>query len=254
MVKTLFKILGLALLIGYLLGAGLLYGFWRDEPRYRGIRINISYPSEDAHFITESNIRQLVTNKPGFHCKGKTYSEVNTLELAKYIEEKNQLVHHAACYHTPDSVLCIDIEQRNPVIRVKSALQVNAGNGLSMQDFFIDYDGAMMPAQYGTAIHLPLVTGFVKPRHIQPLHDFALFLKGDDFWSAEVTQIYIRENGDAELVPRIGDHTILVGSFDNIETKLSHVKTFYQKVLPRKGWNAYKVINVKFDGQIVGEK
>jgi len=254
MVKNVFKTIGIVLLIGYLLGAGYLYGFWRDEPRYRGIRIQIDYPSDDAHFVTEASIRQLVTNKPGFHCKGKTYSEVNTLELARYIKEKNQLVRHAACYHTPDSLLRIDIEQRNPIIRVKSATAVNASNGHSMVDFYIDRDGAMMPAQFGTAIHLPLVTGFVKERHIQPLHNFALFLKNDDFWSAEVTQVYIRENGDVELIPRIGDHSILLGSLDNVEQKLDNVMTFYKKVMPRRGWNLYKVINVKFDGQVVGEK
>lgn len=254
MVKTIFKAIGILLLLGYLLGAGYLYGFWRAEPRYRDLRITVSYPSDDAHFVTESSIRSLVTSKPGFHCKGKTYAEVNTLELARYIEEKNQLVRHASCYHTPDSLLRIDIEQRNPIIRVKSATPVNAGNGHSMVDFYIDRDGAMMPAQYGTAIQLPLVTGHVKSTHIAPLHDFALFLKNDDFWSAEVTQIHIRENGDAELVPRIGDHTILLGSFDNTKKKLDHVRKFYDKVMPRKGWNYYKTINVKFDRQVIGEK
>lgn len=253
MVKTIFKALGLLLLLGYLLGAGYLYGFWREEPRYRDLRITVSYPSDDAHFVTESSIRTLVTKKPGFHCKGKTYAEVNTLELARYIEEKNPLVRHASCYHTPDSLLRIDIEQRNPIIRVKSANPVNTGK-VHMVDFYIDRDGAMMPAQFGTAIQLPLVTGYVKPSHIAPLHDFALFLKDDDFWSAEVTQIHIRENGDAELVPRIGDHTILLGSFDNTKKKLDHVRKFYDKVMPRKGWNYYKTINVKFDRQVIGEK
>ena len=124
-------------------------------------------------------------------------------------------------------------------MRVKSSTLVNAGDGHSMSDFYIDRDGAMMPAQFGTAIQLPLVTGFVKARHIQPLHDFALFLKGDDFWS---------------LIPRIGDHTILIGSFDDTQQKLDNVRTFYDKVLTRKGWNFYKTINVKFHGQVVGEK
>lgn len=254
MVKTIFKIFGIVLLLGYLLGAGQLYGFWRAEPRYRDIHIEIDYPSDDAHFVTESSIHQLVTNKPGFRCKGKTYTEVNTLELARYIEEKNRLVRHAACYHTPDSLLRIDIEQRDPIIRVKSATAVKAGKGHSMIDFYIDRDGAMMPAQFGTAIQLPVVTGFVKASQIAQLHDFAIFLKDDDFWSAEVTQIYIRENGDAELIPRIGDHTILLGPFDDFKVKLDHVRTFYEKVMPRKGWNFYKTINVKFNGQIVGEK
>ena len=83
MVKTIFKAIGVTLLLGYLLGAGYLYGFWRNEPCYRGMLITIDYPSDDAHFVTEASIRQLVEGKPGFRFRGKSYSEVNTLELAK---------------------------------------------------------------------------------------------------------------------------------------------------------------------------
>lgn len=254
MVKTIFKIIALVLLTGYLLVASFIYGFWRDEPRYKGIKIVVDYPSDEAHFVTESAIRQLITSKPGFKCKGEPFEAVNTLELSQYIEEHNRLVRHATCYHTPDSLLRIDIEQRNPIIRVKSSVSVNDDMGHSMHDFFIDRDGAMMPAQTSTAIHLPLVTGTVSKKDIPQLHDFALFLKDEDFWSDFITQIYYRENGDVELIPRIGDHRILLGPLDDYVTKLDHVRTFYDEVLPRKGWNAYSVINVKFKGQVVGEK
>lgn len=254
MVKTIFKIIAIVLLLGYLLVAGFLYGFWRDEPRYRGIMIKVDYPSDEAHFVTENAIRQLITAKPGFKCKGQPYEAVNTLELSQYIEEHNRLVRHASCYHTPDSLLRIDIEQRNPIIRIKSSLSINDEKGRPMHDFFIDRDGEMMPAQLGTPIHLPLVTGSVRAQDIQPLHDFALFLKGEQFWSDNITQIYYRENGDVELIPRIGDHCILLGPLEDYEKKLQKVRTFYDEVLPRKGWNAYRVINVKFNGQVVGEK
>lgn len=253
MVKTIFKIIGILCLVGYLLVAGIMYGFWREEPRYRAIDIHIDYPNDEAHFVTESDIRQRIINAK-IDPIGKTYKEVNTIELCQLIEG-NKLVRHAACYHTPDSLLRIDIEQRNPIVRVKSSVELRLPNSTTiLQDYYIDHDGEAMPAQLGSAIRLPLVTGYVRLAHLQPLHDFALYLKDHDFWSNEITQIYVRENGDVELVPRIGNHTILVGTLDDIDTKLKHVRTFYKEVLPRKGWNAYKVINVKFNGQVVGEK
>lgn len=252
MIKTIFKIIGILCLIGYLLVAGILYGFWREEPRYRGVEIHINYPNDDAHFVNASDINLRLRNAK-IDPVGKTYKEVNTLELSQLIEQ-NKLVRRASCYHTPDSLLRIDIEQRNPIMRVKSNVELRLPNGTVLQDYYIDLDGEAMPAQLGSAIRLPLATGYVRMAHIQPLHDFALYLKDQEFWSEEITQIYIRENGDVELVPRIGSHTILIGSFDDIDTKLKHVKTFYKKVLPKKGWNAYKVINVKFNGQVVGEK
>ena len=252
MIKTIFKVIGVLLIIGYLLAAGIIYGFWREEPIYRGIEIHIDYPNEEADFVKEADIRsKLLPSK--FNPIGKPFSKVNTMEISEFVEQ-NKLVRNAACYHTPDSLLRIDITQRNPIIRVKSSTPVKDSKGTPVSDFYIDLDGELMPAQVGSAIRLPLVSGYVKEKHVQPLHDFALFLKDNDFWSDEITQIYVRENGDIELIPRIGDHTILVGDFEDIDTKLKHVRTFYKKVLPKKGWNAYKVINAKFDGQIVGEK
>lgn len=254
MIKIIFKTIGVTLLVGYLLVAGVLYGFWREEPRYRGIKIEIDYPNDDAHFVTEASILQLIQSKPGFKCKGLSYPEVNTLELCKYIEENNRLVRHVSCYHTPDSLLRIDIEQRNPILRVKSEVSVRDEKGSAMKDFYVDNDCKMMPAQLGTAIRLPLATGYVSAERIESLCDFAMFLKTDEFWRDEITQINFRQNGDVELVPRVGNHTILLGSFDNYKKKLKHVRTFYEEVLSRKGWNVYRVINVKFNGQVIGEK
>ena len=254
MIKTVFKVIGLTLLVGYLLAAGILYGCWRPEPRYKGIHISIDYPSDEAHFVSEASIRQLVTNKPGFRCKGQPFSAVNTLELTQYLEEHNRLIRHVACYHTPDSLLRIDIEQRDPIIRVKSQNDVRDAQGHAMRDFYIDRDGEMMPAQLGTAIRLPLVTGHVRASDLQPLHDFALYLKHHDFWADDITQIYLDEKGDVSLIPRIGDHLIELGSLDGYDEKLDHVREFYDQVMPRRGWNAYHVISVKYDGQVVGRK
>lgn len=252
MVKTIFKIIGILCLVGYLLVAGVIYGFWREEPRYRAVKISINYPNEDAHFVSEADIALRLRNA-NINPVGKTYKEVNTLELSQFIEQ-NKLIRRASCYHTPDSLLRIDIEQRNPIIRVKSDIELRLANNTLLKDYYIDLDGEAMPAQLGTAIRLPLVTGFVRQQHLMPLHDFALYLKDQEFWSEAITQIFVRENGDIELVPRLGNHTILLGSLDNVDTKLRHVLAFYKKVMPRKGWNAYKVINVKYDGQAIGEK
>lgn len=251
MIKTIFKVIGALIIVGYLLAAGIMYGFWRPEPVYRGIDIHIDYPNDEAHFLNPADIRSKVIPSK-LNPIGKPFSQVNTMEISQLIEQ-NKLILRADCYHTPDSLLRIDVKQRNPIIRVKSLLSVKDSKGAAVSDFFIDLDGELMPAQLGSAIRLPLATGYIRERHIIPLHDFALYLKNHDFWSDEITQIYVRENGDIELIPRVGSHSILVGNFENIDQKLKHVRTFYKKVLPKKGWNAYRVINAKFDGQIVGE-
>lgn len=242
MVKLVLKIIGVILLVGYLLVAGVVYGIKREPARYRDIQIVVT-DSADAQFVRASDIRRRL-NEERFDPIGKTYSEVNTYQLANMVEQ-NKLVKKADCYHTPDSLLRIDIVQRHPIMRVKSSI---AG------DFYIDTEGEIMPYQPGVAIRLPLVTGRVPKEMVKEgLFDFALFLNSHRQWKDAITQINVNERGDVELIPRVGSHTILLGSLNNVEKKLDRLLVFYDKVLSRKGWNAYSVINVKFDGQVVGE-
>jgi len=44
---------------------------------------------------------------------------------------------------------------------------------------------------------------------------------------------------------------ILFGPMDEIEEKFKKLKLFYKEVLPKKGWNTYSSINLKYKNQIV---
>jgi cell division protein FtsQ len=56
------------------------------------------------------------------------------------------------------------------------------------------------------------------------------------------------------MVPSLGDHTVLIGSVDNLADKLNRLYTFYKKVWVQSGINAYQVLDCRFDGQIVALK
>lgn len=83
-------------------------------------------------------------------------------------------------------------------------------------------------------------------------------VENDDFWSAEVVQIVVTvaDSGalEVELVPRSGRHTILFGRLENIEQKFDNLLCFYRKGLGRIGWDKYKVIDVRYRGQVVCRK
>jgi cell division protein FtsQ len=232
------------LLIGYLVGAGMMYHAGAEPMRYREVSIHICDTAESA-FLHPSDIRRMMS-QAGISAVGKSVKEFNTDELTQRLEQ-NKLVRRADCYHTPDSILRIDIYQRHPIMRVITS----RGN-----NYFIDREGSLMPVQNDApAIHLPLATGEVTTDMARgPLYEFAKFLQHDRFWRCEITQINVRADGDVELIPRVGQHTILLGSFDNYEAKLQKLLTFYDRVPQHRGWNAYRVINLKFKGQVVGER
>lgn len=231
------------LLVCYLSVAGVVYRAGNAPAKYKSIEVFIN-DSTDQNFVSAADIRQQL-RAAKLNPVGQPFDSVNTLEIASVLE-RNKLIRKASCYHTPDSMLRIDIEQRHPILRVKSS---------SQGDFFVDEDGEVMPVQNIVARQIPLATGFIsKELASKDLYALAQFLKEDRFWRQLITQIYVDNKGEIELVPRVGSHTILIGSAENCDKKLANVHKFYNKVLSRKGWNYYKVINAKFDNQIVGEK
>lgn len=80
------------------------------------------------------------------------------------------------------------------------------------------------------------------------------FLHNDSFWNDQIEQIYVTPQQRIEMVPRVGNHTILFGTPDSISIKFRNLYTFYEKVLPEVGWNKYTAISVEHVSQIVGRK
>ncbi len=244
MFKTTLKIIGSMLLAGYLLVAGFIYAVHRPTARYRDFRIEFIDTAETS-FLRESDIR-LMMKQAGFSPKGKEIGAFDTHALSQHLE-RNKLIRQARCYHTPDSILRIDIYQRHPIMRVQTERGYN---------YYIDHDGELMPVHDNApALKLPLATGNIQEQWARTrLYEFALFLQKNHFWRSNIVQIHVTSQGEVELIPRVGDHVVKLGSFDNYEKKLDNLLTFYKKVLNKKGWNAYRSISLKFDGQVIGEK
>ena len=76
-------------------------------------------------------------------------------------------------------------------------------------------------------------------------------LNSDSFWSAQIDQIYVDNNDDIDLIPRVGNQQIHLGSTEDYEAKFRNLEAFYDKVLPEVGWNKYSVINLEYKDQIV---
>jgi hypothetical protein len=77
----------------------------------------------------------------------------------------------------------------------------------------------------------------------------------DPFWSAEVVQFVADTTYMGEislrLIPRSGNFEILFGTLDGSDDKLTKLYKFYDKGLPHVGWERYKVVDVRYDKQII---
>lgn len=87
------------------------------------------------------------------------------------------------------------------------------------------------------------------------LINFVSRISEDSFWSAEVVQFVadITSLGEItlRLIPRSGDFIVEFGRLEHSEEKLDKLEKFYDDGLSHIGWNCYKVIDVRYDKQVI---
>jgi cell division protein FtsQ len=242
MKKTLFIIIS-TLLVAYLV-ASIIYFSKKTiyPPLCTEVEIIIK-DSIDKPFLSKNDIILFLKSKKAYPLNKKN-EDINTSNIESELQ-KNQIIEEAEVIQTLSGKIKIVVSQKMPILRVFS----NNGN------YYIDNTGATMPSSLGHAVYVPVASGNIEKSFAQQnLYDFALFLHKNDFWNDQIEQIYVDSKGEIELVPRVGNHRILLGSLDNYEIKLRNLRLFYEQVIPKMGWDKYNVINLKFQNQIVCTK
>lgn len=76
-----------------------------------------------------------------------------------------------------------------------------------------------------------------------------------EFWSAEVVQI-VATGGKGKplqlaIIPRSGRFTVDLGTTERLGAKLDDLILFYRKGLDNVGWDRFRSISLRYDGQVV---
>jgi cell division protein FtsQ len=189
--------------------------------------------------ISEQEIAQLLAGV-GLNPIGKSYPNIRTEKIERTLRN-HPMIKRAECYKTSSGIVHINVLQRSPKFRV-----------VGHQSYYIDQDKEKMPISPHYAAYIPVVSGRVTLSMAKgPIYDFVSFLEKNEFWNAQIVQINIREDSKVELVPRVGDAIILLGSFERYEAKLKKLEKLYTKGFNVVGWNKYKVINLEYKDQVV---
>ncbi|MDR1331558.1 MAG: cell division protein FtsQ [Tannerella sp.] len=240
--KRLFFILVTALLSGYLVFAIFVADDKRDDVICRELIVVVK-DSLDRHFVNENGIVASLKNV-GLYPLDRFLSQINTDEIERHII-KNKLIATASVYKTLSGRIKIEITQKTPVLRVFS----------SDGSYYVDELGHIMPSDFQYATYLPVASGSIeKSLAMSDLHKFALFLQKHEFWNNQIEQIYVYPNKEVELIPRVGNHRIILGDFDDFEVKMDNLQLFYEQAIPKMGWGKYTIVNLKYKNQIVCTK
>jgi cell division protein FtsQ len=228
--------------------------------------VNISFiESHDQAFVEKGDVLQAIYDKFG-EPEGKTLHSIN-ISLLENIINNNPFVAHAEVFSTIDGKLNIEVIPRNPIVRI-----VNYFN----ESFYIDDEGVFMPLSEKYSASVPVATGFIYDREadhhvrgitgkeitdtsfhspgIEKVYLLADYIRHHEFWNAQVEQVFVNSDGDMELIPRVGNHTIVLGDEKDMNEKFNKLFLFYKEGLSKQGWEKYGVINLKYKDQVVCTK
>ncbi len=193
-------------------------------------KINLINTNEIEKFLKDKNLYPV----------GKPLGEIQTEKIESALKT-SEMINRAECYTTPSGTIYLKIKQRTPKFRV-----------LANESYYIDTERKRIKTSPDYTAYLPVVSGNVSFEMAEgELFDFITYLEKNSFWNAQIEQIYIRPDKKVELVPRVGDSIILLGTLDNYQSKLEKLKKLYINCFNTIGWNRYKMIDLQYKGQIV---
>ena len=215
-----------------------------------------------SRFVTATDILQMVDNRSQ-KLTGIRFDSIHIPRIAQRLDDFAP-IRRANIYKTIDGAVHIDVMQREPLLRI-----INRYG----DSFYIDERGELLRHSSRYCAHVLVANGYINLRpeqkdyHVltgetpvdkrnimRELYELARYINGDRFWKAQIQQIYVNEDGEFELIPLVGAHVIVFGTFDKPDAKFSKLESFYRNGLNVKGWNSYNVINLKYESQIVGTK
>ncbi|UCG28910.1 MAG: hypothetical protein JSV24_05990 [Bacteroidales bacterium] len=254
-IKKIRNFIVVSLLMAYMI---VVLGLTSDNSEDRicnAIHIHI-LDSLENRLMTEEDILGIIEKGEG-QILGYPVGEINIRTMENNLKSY-PYIKKAEVFICVDGSLRVDIEQRRPVMRVINRYQ---------ESYYLASDGTIMPLSRTFTPRVLVANGNVgrwdgfmnvlknevagDNEMILSLYRIARFVDQDDFWKAQIEQIYVDSSGELELIPRVGAHIIEFGKPVDFDRKFRNLMAFYEQGLEITGWNRYERISLKYEGQVV---
>jgi cell division protein FtsQ len=217
-----------------------LYGFASFQNNTKKITdIEVIFDKEQGLFLNAEIVNKLLIESDKNLLK-KEISKIDLYQIEKSLNT-NPMMERAEVYYMPNGKLQVNVLQRLPYARVQ--------NG--SDSYYIDRHGKKMPLSKNYTARVPLVTGVDTEEKEKESFEIIKRIYEDDFYSKQIIGIHRKANGDYLLSTRIGKHKILFGKPNNIDKKLKKLHIFYKKQWGSETLSKYKLLNLKYDRQVV---
>lgn len=199
--------------------------------------------ADSTSFVTPQGVLNDLKGQ-GIRVLGKHMGEIDASDIEKALRLSPYL-ENADCVKCQDGRLLIRVSQLVPVFRVFD------GDA----SYYVNRAGKRMAANAYYHCDVPVVQGHFTRKYpatrLLPLIDY---VEGDSLLRALVTMYHVMDTNNIIIVPDLSGHVINIGNASDFDNKFAKLKLFYREVMPKKGWNTYDTISVKWNHQIVATR
>lgn len=205
-------------------------------------------------FIDQNDVSSMIEDNFG-EVVGQPLNQLPLQEIETQLK-KSPYVAQADVFMDMSGTLQVKIQQREVIVRI-----INQQG----EEFYVDAQGKKIPVTLKYVPHVLVANGYisessgtsldpVETHLIKDLVKIVEYTKGDELWKNQIVQLYVNQERDIEIVPRVGQQQLILGNADSLQYKLGRLEKFYTHILPKVGTDAYTSVNVKYGGQIVCER
>jgi len=236
----------------------------RNSELCKKILVNI-LDSNQNHFIDSADVIQFLRSK-NYKITHQILSELPLNNIENDIRFLSS-VKNAQVYTTLDGYLHIDITQRTPILRV-----IN----YNYESYYVDSEGYLFPLSEKYTARVLVANGTINEPYalfcnrkaseaekqdalkretsLDDIYALSKYIYNDSILNPLIEQVYLNEDQQFEIIPKLGDFTIIFGDTTQMEMKFKKLKAFYEKVLSQDSWDAFSKVNLIYNNQIVCTK
>ena len=199
--------------------------------------------ADSTSFVTPQGVLTDLKGQ-GIKIVGKHMGDINASDIEEALKVSPYL-ENADIVKCQNGKVLIRVSQLVPVMRVFDG----------EDSYYLNKAGKRMAATIYYHCDVPVVQGHFTRKYpatrLLPLIDY---VESDSLLHSLVTMYQVRDTNNIILVPNISGHVVNIGNADGFDNKFAKLKLFYREVLPKRGWNTYDTISVKWNHQIVATR
>ena len=199
--------------------------------------------ADSTSFVTPQGVLSDLEHQ-GMKFVGKRMADIDASDIEEILGNSPYL-EFADIVKCSEGKLLIRVSQLLPVLRVFDG----------ENSYYVNRAGKRMDASIYYHTDVPVVQGHFTNKYpatrLLPLIDY---VESDSLLRSLVTMYTVRDSNNIMIVPQISGHVVNMGNASGFENKFAKLLLFYREVMPKRGWNTFDTIAVKWDHQIVATR